>query len=382
MFDPSNILYHKLKDIASSLSELLIFFINPNRYFKRLFALRKEERVKQTIYLIIFFSIITFLFIEGVSYRKQLAAIFIDVVATVIFCPILYFSVLIISKSKANQFKFPEVFLFVLHSKFLIGPLYFISYLIFIKTEVYEFYFLTNLFLVIQIYFLILFFPIFVFNKIKRILNSFLLNIILLNLLYALLLAFPFDSRLMDIVSKAYSDVVYSEYKTVVDDKLAFRKYPTNKIKYVFESSSEKILLLTSISDTLSTGSIDSTQKYISQLESITSSIDSIKSELKYERVKAGIDMWKMHFNYVLDYYRSDTEINQNNIKEILRFKDEDNNLIGFKFVFKKNREIESRYINALKNEIDLINISYKSESVYQLLYPTSFLGLVLIDLK
>jgi len=375
--EPTSILSKfSLTELYDSFIEFLSFYIKPKRYFSRFFLKPPERQFQQTFLLFIFFSILAFLFMDEVSYRKLLSVLFLDVITSIIFASIVYLSVNITSLFKIKNVKFPKVFLFALHSKFLIGPIYFISYIIFIKSELYEFYFICNLFFVIQLYFSLFFFSFFVYRRVRKIIVSILVTILLFNIFTVGLTKITFDNRLQEIFSKLYSDAIYTEFESVIMNQIPFKKYPTHKILYVYEKyPTDRILITSTLKDSISNGSVLSTKNYISEVELLLTKIDSVKPNLKYERSKKGILLWESYLKEISNYYKEETEINKSTILSYVKHLEKDGNLFYHEITFKQNDKFVSKYYEAIIYDYDLIHLSNKSESILILLYPIMILS-------
>lgn len=372
-----------LEDLYQFLKQSLIFYIKPRSYFKWLFSQTGEIQFKNSVYLFLLLSAFLYLFTDKQNFKIILGVSLLDVALCLISTVIIFCSNYFSSEREFSGFK--NTFLFVFNSKFLLAPIYIIPYLGFIKTENYNFYFVVNVCFTYTFLFILAYSAMIFNQKIKNIIKVLLSNLLIFNLLLLLFGLFSLDWEINSKYSSFLADPIYNEYKSCSSKLKTTDTIVVNKIiNYYSGSRKETILMLTTISDSLCHGSMASTESYV---ENLKKDLDVLKSSLlnaEYLRSKELMKGWESYLINIQNYYTEDVNVinDINKFEKIDKRLDESTNKIVYQITTYNNDKIFKDYIACLTKSNELINVSLKSEFIFNILYPYFILPSLLIGDK
>lgn len=228
--------------------ELPNFYIRPTRYFRDFFQKSNEEKFSVSFFYTTLAVILLYIFKDN-SFREITRAILIEIAILIFAFILLSINRLLLDKLFKTTTKPSNIAYFLWITKILSLPLQLTFYVIFNKTEMYEFLFIHNAIIVLLIIFVIVYSNKIFYFRLRQIMAGIIVNIILYNAFIISIKYLRFDKHEFEFESTIFTDNIYKEFETKIQplDSLT-NKVPIQKflikvrdnyyLTYTFEKDS------------------------------------------------------------------------------------------------------------------------------------------------
>jgi len=228
--------------------ELPNFYIRPTRYFRDFFQKSNEEKFSASFFYTALAVILLYIFKDN-SFREITRGIIIEIAILIFAFILLTINRLLLDKLFKTTTKPSNIAYFLWITKILSLPLQLTFYVMFNKTEMYEFLFIHNVIIVLVIIFVIVYSNKIFYISLRQIMAGIIVSIILYNSFIISIKYLRFDKHEFEIESTIFTDNIYKEFETKIQplDSLT-NKVPIQKflikvrdnyyLTYTFEKDS------------------------------------------------------------------------------------------------------------------------------------------------
>ncbi len=234
----------------SYIKELADYFSDQNKFYNNMFIKDEDEQWKQLAFYTVFFICFTYV-LTGLEIRPIAQKLYIILLfqTTIDLIPIIFtviFSNKIFKKNFNLKIIIVRYIFFIICTVMFITPFAFFPYYIYLKTQEYEWYFLSNLLIVLLSVYRIIYFGYLLFNNLKQMFTWFLSVVFSYNVIVSAIVIvyslFSFDTFLSekwdDLIE---SDEPYKEWNNVNNllDESSYRKVPCYKVYYKLDKRTD-----------------------------------------------------------------------------------------------------------------------------------------------
>ncbi|OHC84742.1 MAG: hypothetical protein A2546_00100 [Sphingobacteriia bacterium RIFOXYD2_FULL_35_12] len=287
----------KIENVLSWLKELATFYILPIHFFKSLF--RKDYKLQ--VYQIVFYTALA-ICLNIVLWKTELVdnykTIFSLILLGIPFIITNVLSVLIVGRSKSHLW---TIFSFVYLVWLLLSIPSFVLLNLFVSTENYSFYFLSNLLMVLAFLFALFLIWHVLFNSLRKIVGGYVLNLLFLNLSYVIFSLIFFDSY-----SKTSSnDPIINELTEHLNEVKNFQGVPYTFVEESNPKLSYRNYKLSLINnDTLLYYNKNNTDFYRERSKENSLYLDSLNKIVKFNRNKEILSELSKFYKNISTYFK------------------------------------------------------------------------------
>lgn len=355
--------YIGIEKLSNYTLEIIDCYFKPKKFFKKLSSKKLKEKIVQTIFYAILVIGLGYALISDITVRELTKAVLYEIANLFWIVTILILSEIVIAKIRKKRPRYQDMIFFPIIIKLLIAPLQLIFFGIFINNENYNYFLLSNL-VVFGLTIYVLFISAFIFHyKKKFIALNIGLNFLLINIIFYVLNFLSLDDY--STYEYPYVDRIMKERFDKSVNLKEFYTIPDYRVLHTFNKNDARVFyLLSSPYDTVSSGTIERTIEYRTNIKKNILILDTL--ELKYKRNKDFFNKLK-----VLCKKIDSTTTNKKNIdldkikeKEIVEASiiiDKDSTELYREYVLELPNNIAFLNAELVKGQIELENLSSNS---------------------
>lgn len=367
--------YVGFENLLSYLIEVGDFYFKPKQFFKTFSKKLLKEKLIQIFFYAILIIGLGFVLISDTTVKKLVKALLYEIGALFWIIIVLLLSEFLISRFRRKKPELESIIFFPILVKLLLAPFQLIFFGLFITYENYNYFFLSNLvILLLTLYILIG--SGYIFYSKKRFICLFIIsNLILINIIHFALTALSLDNY--STYEYPYVDVIMKERFEKAENLSEFYTTPQYKVLEIYEDNNALVYyLLSNPFDSIATGSVDHFIEYKSNIRNDIKILDTL--ELNYTRNKKFYgdieNLYKKidsltNFNDVIDL----NKIKPKEIEEASIIIDKDSTELYKQYILNISPSISVLNYKLIENEIELENLSSNSAIPFrflEFLYP------------